>query len=866
MNYIVSKINQELEIKQVIDHHKHEIAQLHRIKIEFYLLYILGYLWNKQFRNLADEETRQYIINKITRPSLGDLIEICRKLDLENEVFSDKKLIPTFFDYTKLRNEKLGHGYLLEDGLDEYIKDLLGLIEKIEKSKIDLISKPFDIISVLNEDEKNFLGISLKAGISSIKPWLQSKSEAQFEINNVYITTDYKEYFKISPFIHVLNKDEFFLFRCVEEKLNGRVDLNCIDKTKTVKINWIEFPSFWELSDGKKKISGNGTIVNLFTNNFRNYIKIGSTKKKLEDFLANKSSVCATVWGHGGVGKTATIQSVCQDLFVTDKKKFDYLIFLSAKDRFYNYYKGEIETVDERIDNYENIIEIVNEILFDELVFDEQRIIDFNCKLLLVIDDFETYSKEDQKKIEAFIERLDINRQKIILTTRISNLKIGTEIQTNELNEIETRAFAIELIKTLYPTIEITQKEKELNNNENYKAVYQITNGRPLFIFQFVIQWMKTGSIDNSISIDIKSQKNAIDFLYGRIYQSLEKESRDMFDAISVLVNENDLSNLIEKLKYILNKEKDEDTFNKSITQLSDLLIIKVENDFFTIHSKEILEIMNKSFNKRNDTFIRFIKDRLNQVGRSKELDTDLALLRTADTYKTSRSETEVESIYRQILNRSSCKKEIQLKALINLSEYWFTYRGNKEKAIKTLDEYEIKFYDEPFFIKKHSNYCWAQNQRNKSVKILTSYFELKPTYKLEINLDLLALLVIYKSISTLDEREELKSKKKFNQVSDTDYNMHYNNQKAAFRDIYNFYSQKLLDVVKNIKISELKPGTRQNISTGYYQLVEVCCRLNKLEDAIAICDYALTNFPNNFYKQFSNAKKRVNKYIAKAN
>ncbi len=51
------------------------------------------------------------------------------------------------------------------------------------------------------------------------------------------------------------------------------------------------------------------------------------------------------MWGHGGIGKTSAIQHVCEQLANTEYKKFDYIIFLSAKDRYYNYYKGIIEVV-----------------------------------------------------------------------------------------------------------------------------------------------------------------------------------------------------------------------------------------------------------------------------------------------------------------------------------------------------------------------------------------------------------------------------------------------------------------------------------------------------------------------------------------
>ena len=860
MDYIIKKLNQEIDLKKVISNDKSEYAQLLRVKIEYYLLLILGYLWNSNFSSLRDEETRQYIITKIVKPSLGTIVEICQKLDLNKEFFSNKNIRESILNYPKLRNENLGHGYLFNDKISDYINELEQNIETIENSKINFLSRDQYVIYVLDDDEKNYKGISFNPSQQSINPWLVEKEDFYFDLKELYITNDFIKYYKISPFV-ASNGVDFFLYNCVEEKLNGRILLNCITKTSVEKIVWKEFSIFWEYSYENKKITGNGTIMNIFNNNYANYISIGAKKKKITDFLDNKSSVSATIWGHGGVGKTATIQSVCQDLSVSDKKKYDYILFLSAKDRFYNYNKAEIEEMDNRIDNYENMISVINEILFDEVKYDEDRIINAQTKLLLVIDDFETFAKEDQIKVELFISKLNINYHKVIITTRISNLKIGVEIQTNELDEIETRNFVIELIKNNYPAININQKKNELNSNDNYKSIYLITSGRPLFIYQFVSQWMRTNSIIYSLSQDIKAQKNAIDFLYGRIYNSLEKAGKDVFDAISVLVNENDLSNLLDKLKYIINMEKEESTFNNAIKQLSELLIIKIENNIFSVHSKEILEIMNVSFKKREDFFKRGILDRLNQVGRSKELDTDISLLKSADTFRTSRSESEVESLYRQILNRSNLKRDIQLKALLNLAEYWFNYRGNKEKAIKVLEEYQGIFNNKFIFVKILSNYYWADGKKQLANNFLMKYLEKNNDFVIEENLELLGQIVIYKSISMIEEREKLKSKKYYGEVNENEYLQEYKKQKNNFLDIYNFYGKKLFFYARNTKIDIISPGTRQNIATGLYQLVDVCCRINKNMEAIEICEFAIINLPKNFTNQFERAKNRVRNY-----
>ena len=70
--------------------------------------------------------------------------------------------------------------------------------------------------------------------------------------------------------------------------------------------------------------------------------------------------------------------------------------------------------------------------------------------MLLIIDDYETFPSQEKTSIETFIKQLDINRQKASITTR-SNLIIGIEFQTNELDEDGTCHFLLEVLKNEFP-------------------------------------------------------------------------------------------------------------------------------------------------------------------------------------------------------------------------------------------------------------------------------------------------------------------------------------------------------------------------------------------------------------------------------
>ena len=48
----------------------------------------------------------------------------------------------------------------------------------------------------------------------------------------------------------------------------------------------------------------------------------------------------------------------------------------------------------------------------------EDRIRTYSGKMLIVIDDYETFLDEEKVKITNFIKSLDINHHKIVITTR----------------------------------------------------------------------------------------------------------------------------------------------------------------------------------------------------------------------------------------------------------------------------------------------------------------------------------------------------------------------------------------------------------------------------------------------------------------
>ena len=190
-----------------------------------------------------------------------------------------------------------------------------------------------NFVYVISKEKSIFKGIIYDASGTSVKPWNCHESIRKFGINNLYISSDLNIYYRVSPFIEILVESELYCFASIQEKLLGKIKYNRLIKTGNYFRDWEELVQLDIELDNEKRKSANGTIINIFENNYNKYIDIGIKNKILSFLTKDKSSVCATIWGHGGVGKTATVQSVCEDLTNSQNKKFDYIIFLSAKNR-----------------------------------------------------------------------------------------------------------------------------------------------------------------------------------------------------------------------------------------------------------------------------------------------------------------------------------------------------------------------------------------------------------------------------------------------------------------------------------------------------------------------------------------------------
>lgn len=864
MDYIRKQIELRINLLQT-NGNKNEIREHLQASLEYVLIYLLSYLWNKNIQKL-DYEDKEYVFQTIIKPTIGNIVAICRKLDIDKEIFKKNSLSRALDEYPAVRNELIGHGFVYVDASEMLINALQKIYEGVLATDLAVLNSDIDLVCVTDKVNSTYKGILYKSDGSRYLPWACKDEISSFEVGSLYASLEPNSYFRLSPFVEISNYgSELFFFACIDEKLLGKVKYNRLLIHGTKYKEWNELCELDVTNDGIKLKSHNGTIRNIYENNYKKYIDIG-IKGKLRTFLIrNNASVCATVWGHGGVGKTATIQSLCEDLANDEKKVFDYIVFLSAKDRRYDYYTGKIIEITDRISTFSELISGVNKVLFNVETDDPNQIFELSMKkIFLVIDDFETFPKEEKDKIEDFVSCLNTNNHKVIITTRAANISIGQEFQTNELTQEETMKFLLEVIRN-EELGDIELIKKHLNKPEIIHKIYEVTNGRPLFILQFAFVLGQRG-FDDSLIFNIKEGDTAISFLYGRIYDYLSSKAKDLFVVLSILVNQDDLSNVIEKAQYVLNLEHDVETFNSAINELIKLKILKIDEErkFFEIYSKEIFQIMSDYFERRPSVFKGNCVSRRNQVNRDKTLDVEHSLLLTANANRLAKNEIEVIDSYKQIINRATSPLEVKLPAILNLSAY-LVDRGKKVLALEYLDNYSHYFNKNAKkgsneklyyanFTKMWATYYWAngtRDQKEKAVKSLLEYASLGINFNEDIDLEISGMLLQYRSILVISDWQDLKEKDNYNEITKSQFKLLRSKQKQECKDIHDKHGIFLYNAVIPKKLDEISSGARQNLLTGFYSFLEVLVRLQKLDLAYNICDYVLNCAPKSFHSQF---------------
>jgi len=843
-----------------------EIKEIKRARVDFLIILLVAYLWDQNIDN-QDYETKKLLLEYIEKPTIGDLFDCCIHLaGSKKELKKLKKQVEKIKQtYLKLRNSKIGHGYSFADdskqyneGIDKCYDDISNIVSLTIGEK-----EEYDFIYIHDYSENTYNGLSFV--FNSVNKHKIQIDLIELDQGGLYL---YKystaDYIKISPFINYsIQEDNFFIFSKIQDGLKGSISTVGIIKTNPNHTVYDKsFCSPIVIEDGNKVISKTGCVKNKFQLNFDQYIEIKSIRNKLEDFLRANSSVAITIWGHGGTGKTALTQYICEQYW--QSKDFSYIVFLSAKDRKFDYKLHKIVDQKQMVSKYQDVIKSLSELLFNEESYSEDiisRILSFkeqDKKILIVLDDFETFDNETQESLKILIEKMDVNLFKVIITTRMDIRVGGVQIKTNDLNEEEIKDFLLHLINS--NTFGFTKEnqvnlKKEIEINQKYlKEIRDITWGRPIFIYQFLNFLQSRPKLISALSLFKKfsNEKEKIQFLYGRIYNNLKEPAKDIFVVVGKLLqNRGELSEEIDKVKYLCN-HLSENSFYEGFNELVNMRLVEklLDESVFRVYgnSKEIQELMLEEFDKRSSDFKTNIEDSM--ILKSKKSETLGETLVKDLEYKISKFDTEenISELFKKIIN-SEFKIDIKFNAISLFIDYKASIT-DKKTSVDELEKYEnIISNDSEVSTRYH---LFALSLISKiSLSERGSYIDrfgakIKSLNNLDINLRM--SLFVQESTFWINSRNLTK-----NEIDSDSKNQKLKKEAGNFQRLFKEGSNIFSDIKASTEL--ISEDIIKNFS---YSFIEICRRTQQVDAAYSIYEYIKKIFDSDLDEKFESIISKI--------
>ena len=608
-------------------HHKNSpnvystMSQYYRILFEYHLFLMFACLWDRK-ENVIPREMRLDITKKMEKPILGTTLSYIMEMDRIGEsVFHiDDGYMQTMRRFIHIRNTCFGHTAILPNVQEGKYKEICADLERCYKALQSYEDKFFGSeceFRLRQMPDSGQLTVFLPDRNYEYRD-VDPRIAAEFTCDELYYSCAQGN-FCISPFILVqeqgVDTGNYEIFCFSGYKLaSGTFAYYLISEFRD---NYEYSKSFPDFFTSYKKTSehticrSNGVISNRFDNNYDYFINIPPFTgyvTQIWDFLKrNKSNTCLTIRGGGGIGKTALVHFICTKyLFesTAEEPLFRYVIFCSAKDREFRLdsrtERGTIRAIDpgRAIGSYRDILRTISRVLelskepdSDDHVREIEEAFLQEKGILLIIDDYETLSNEDKAASVELINRMQIDRHKVLITTR-SQYLIGSAYDVRQMDEDQIIAFMTKRFEKLLesnPRSDACERFREFQAGENRHKIFALTQGLPLLAIQFVTLLQLNGFSSKILQKDWK--ENAEDFLLGRLYSYFHTfTSKLLFLIIAFFVKYGQNSISLDVLEifyklYCARFDQVDVDFQQDLNELKNLSIIRVESDYIQISS-----------------------------------------------------------------------------------------------------------------------------------------------------------------------------------------------------------------------------------------------------------------------------------------
>ncbi len=847
-----------------------EALNLVRAKIEYGLVFQLAVLWHANVDSFRNTSQRVDFLEKLIKPPLGVLWRLLKDLNKLNKKHHGFEYTIAGGMYLDPRNEILGHGWTFTE--EEAYNQLMGagdfggflnICNELYDSS-DILKDNYLIIQPDQIYATEIIGASF-TNDGAIQDWQYSNNMSQFTLYDVFgYNLNKHEYIHLSPFIcldrHQMRRQRLCrVFQGVADPVLGKAKYNTLFESDLWTQIYDEFKHAQQING--VGYGANGIKYNEYETSYNKYIAHDYHIRyisSIENFLDKKSTVTLTLQGQGGLGKTALIQYILGKIISGQSKtlsqNFDCIIFCTAKTIRYDV---ALQTVAEYsykgyTASYEDILQLINRMLeayhSNDVKQMEHKVINSDSKFILVIDDFESFSEIERTKIATFVGRLDVNKHKVIITTRIANFyAIGEERPMTHLSPSDTMIFLQQYLADKNSSLTISP--------HLHQVIHDMTTGNSLFVIQLAELMLQFG-IENAMAQRPGQRDKDIKFLYGKIYDSLTPLAQKIFVVMGGMVNNRNLSNLIEKLRFVVEAEMN-DAFDVSLQKLVRMHIIKIPNDkVFEVYNEQIWNIMRGFWDGLNQDQKKKYENTINKIEASRtDLDLNNALLQNLKLREQSEALADVIEEYRSILLRpdDNCPLDVKLVAINNLLDY-LNSNLQVSMLIKICREFKNQYESHYVFVKRYAEIFWNIGLGSYKVKlelrnaayisesfnIIISYLAISNNNTSKFNIDALELRGVLVERLCIDYLRQSSLQRQDRRDPSTEVSFK-EKQRADFYKIRD-EGQKLFRLCQGIDIDIAQIQTDESlnnaISKALYQYAYLSNTRYQFEEVIQIVDF----------------------------